>query len=105
MCVHDGREKYLAKAFTYNERHHQDDCKVCDGIKYGVPYLYAYDMNIRRLDDFFRYAVDNKRKVIISVYPSAEECVPGNENVEIRYIKEGFLYQALDLKPELYPHD
>ena len=104
MCVKDGREKCLTKIFNYNDRHHNDDCKVCDGLRNGVPYLFAYDMDLRRITDLFNYALNNKRKVTFSVLQSAGECFPKKDIVEVNYINENFLWETFDLKPELWPH-
>ena len=61
-------------------------------------------MNIRRIIELYDYASNNNCNIKITTYKSAMDGFPRNDKVEINFIDEAFLWDALSLKPELYPY-
>ena len=102
MCSNDWRERLLNKLLSYNERNNLGDCP-CDGIKDGIPRLYAYDMDMKRICAFYRYASENKAMWVYG-FGGQHPALPVIESsIEFYGYKEEHLWNVFGSSPELYP--
>lgn len=103
MLVKDGRTKLLNKMMEYSQYHNASE--FCDGIKDGIPCLYAYDMNIKRIFSFCDYADANRTiSHLITMEDQAGIFNHNLELVKIQYYKDDVLFSIFETTFELYPY-